>query len=338
MSLDFVGQTFPTTSPWYPYERNIIHSVKQQIRSAFPDQRNLLINTTWFGPQFSTRSYGDFLALATAQQFDNLFLLATVDPYYLSPDQHLNIVDLCGAQQVFKIGAFDSPQQFDFFAQATEHSFKSWTDSELLMQRPDYVYICFNRNPRPHRIELVKKLQQADLFKSGIVTLGQNSEFPAIVDSRCDPTIAIDSRAHGIPNDTHSFGNIAVWQRHFLNVVSETEFFPWDEMFVSEKTWKPIVGLRPFVINGQTKIYSWLRSQGFRTFERWWSHIETQNIAEHQVCDAVVAVLKYLRQKSSAELAAMYADMLPDLQHNRLRYFDFCREQRLKINNLFHAG
>jgi hypothetical protein len=72
----------------------------------------------------------------------------------------------------------------------------------------------------------------------------------------------------GIPHDIHSLGNLDIWQQHFLNVVGETEFMHWDNMFISEKTWKPILGLRPFVINGQTKIY-----QYFLAVYRFFKHL-----------------------------------------------------------------
>ena len=35
------------------------------------------------------------------------------------------------------------------------------------------------------------------------------------------------------------------------------------------------------------------------------------------------------------EIIAMYNDMLPDLKHNRDRFFEFAKEQQHKMNNLF---
>ena len=106
-------------------------------------------------------------------------------------------------------------------------------------------------------------------------------------------------------------------------------------MFITEKTWKPILGLRPFVLNGQTKIYQYLRNQGFRTFNRYWDHIELEQANEFEVHDSIVAVVRYLSTLNNTEILSMYRDMLPDLRHNRLRFFEFAQEQQYRIENLF---
>jgi hypothetical protein len=140
----------------------------------------------------------------------------------------------------------------------------------------------------------------------------------------------------GIPHDIHSLGNMNYWQNHFLTIVSETEFNPWDNMFISEKTWKPILGLRPFIINGQTKIYKYLRSQGFKTFNQYFNGIELENLKEFEVHDSIISVLKYLVTLNKKEIMSMYNDMLPDLIHNKARFFEFAQEQNNQINNIFN--
>ena len=143
------------------------------------------------------------------------------------------------------------------------------------------------------------------------------------------------SMEFGIPHDIHTLGNMDLWRQHFLTVISETEFLPWDHTFVTEKTWKPIIGMRPFVINGQTKIYNWLRSHGFRTFNHYWPQVKTENLTEFEVHDSIVAVIKYLHTLNQQDIKQMYQDMQPDLEYNRKRFFEFSREQRQKVDNLF---
>jgi hypothetical protein len=139
----------------------------------------------------------------------------------------------------------------------------------------------------------------------------------------------------GIPHDIHTLGNIETWRTHFLTIVSETEFWPWDNTFVSEKTWKPIIGLRPFVLNGQTKIYKYLRDNGFYTFNHYWPHIEMEELPEFEVHNSLINVIKFLSTLSNTTLLEMYADMLPALEHNRNRFFEFANEQQYKIDHLF---
>jgi hypothetical protein len=48
-----------------------------------------------------------------------------------------------------------------------------------------------------------------------------------------------------------------------------------------------------------------------------------------------MSAIKAVSDKTTQELSQMYQDMLPDLQHNRSRYFEFAKEQQYKINHLF---
>ena len=135
----------------------------------------------------------------------------------------------------------------------------------------------------------------------------------------------------GIQHDIHSLGNLDLWQRHFLTVVSETEFLPWDPTFVSEKTWKPIIGLRPFVINGQSKAYQWLQARGFRTFNHLWPG-DLDTATEHNTHAGIASAIQWL---STQNLSELYQQLLPDLEHNQQRYWEFCQEQHQRVRNLF---
>lgn len=348
MATDFIGTTFAPNSQWYQDEIDLIQSIKTQIDNTYIDQKNLLINTTWFGPQFHNGEYEKFINVTGQKKFDNVFLLAAPDPVFLNPEQIQNLQMLSGASKIFLCGNFDGRYQFNFISFVIPKYFQSYDTHELVMDAANYVFICYNRKPRSHRIGLVRKLMHHNLLEYGIVTLGKNDPiFSKTEDNQLFFTLneMPDDFAkegnwgmpmvYGIPHDIHSLGNMDLWQQHFLHVVSETEFFPWDNLFVSEKTWKPIIGLRPFLINGQTRVYPWLRQQGFRTFEKYWKHIPVECLPEDQVHDSIVSVLEFVCQKNKKEIEEIYQDMLPDLLHNRQRFFEFAQEQKYKTENLF---
>jgi hypothetical protein len=47
----------------------------------------------------------------------------------------------------------------------------------------------------------------------------------------------------------------------------------------------------------------------------------------------------YLNSLGQQKLENLYQDMLPDLQHNRNRFFEYAKEQAYKIDHLFnHTG
>jgi hypothetical protein len=345
MTVGFVGTTFAANSDWHVDEKNLIANIKLQIDQAFPNSQNLLVNTTWFGPQFDNSQWAIYKQLIAKQQFDRVFLLAAADPVFLNQEQ-IDSIQTETQAKLYLLGHFDSQYYFNFHSQVLPKYFAQYSTEQLELGDLKYTYVNYNRKPRDHRSALVNQLVNEDLLRHGVVTLGKQNNIYSkeIVPSQHltlneTPDDAVGNwgldMSFGIPHDIHSLGNMQIWQQHFLNVVGETEFLPWDNMFISEKTWKPILGLRPFVINGQTKVYQYLRDQGFCTFNHYWPHIELENINELEVHNSITQVIKYLTALGKDRLKDLYTDMLPDLLHNQRHFAEFSQTQRQRINKLF---
>jgi len=60
-----------------------------------------------------------------------------------------------------------------------------------------------------------------------------------------------------------------------------------------------------------------------------------EELLEFEVHDSLLAVIKFLSTMTNDTLLEMYADMLPALEHNRNRFFEFAKEQQYKIDHLF---
>ena len=63
MTTTFVGTTFRTNSQWHWDENQTIAALRTQIDQQWPNDQNLFINTTWFGPQFDNGEYDQFLKI-----------------------------------------------------------------------------------------------------------------------------------------------------------------------------------------------------------------------------------------------------------------------------------
>jgi hypothetical protein len=280
MSVLQIGNLFPPQNALHKQEQYIIKSLTDQILTHFPGQRNLIINTLWFGPQFNDDYWKTVQAMIQDKsEFDNLFWAALVDPLYMMPDQLSQIEQGLSVKKAYYIGTgFESSHNFNIGALSCYDDFYNYNIEDMLLKEVKHLFLCYNRKPKPHRIELVEKIYANNLNTYGICSLGKNSaNYDASEGVTTDLFLAVDNDPPekystfytdfgGIPFDLLSLGRLDIWQNHFLNIVSETEFKPWDNLFVSEKTWKPIIGLRPFIVNGQTKIYKWLRNQGFKTY------------------------------------------------------------------------
>lgn len=344
-----IGTTFPAEWQYGTEEIEIFQSTADQIAEKFPEQNNLLINTTWFGPQFDNGQWDKVQQLIDSNTtFDNLFLLSVIDPVYLSDDDIKYLESNLKIKLTYRIGMFiGSKFDWNFHSVVGAKHCENLTVEAVKLTDLQYTFLLYQRKPRRHRVELTRLLIEQGFDRRGIVTLGSNKN------SSYDWTeglgaelLSIDDHAEnyqnghgrsddfgGIPNDLVTLGRLDIWQQHFLNIVSETEFNDWDPIFVTEKTWKPIIGLRPFVIHGQRSIYNWLRASGFRTFNQYWNHIPVEtNDDQH---GGVIGVIDFLCNKSTNELQDMYQHMLPDLLYNRERFFEFAKEQQYKIDNLF---
>ena len=337
-----VGIHFPKDWQYGPEEIHIFDSTAKQVDKQFPNDRNLVINTTWFGPQFSNGEWKK--ANSFDQDFDNLFLLSVIDPLHLQNEDLDLLIKKYNIKNVYRIGMFEgSEHEWNFHALIGKDLMPNYTEEQVLMQDPTYIYMLYQRKPRYHRIEITEILRQRNLLQDGIVTLGgpdsetkweghhkdwevlKIEDYPENYLGTGGPKDAFG----GVPDDLVTVGRLDLWQSHFLNISSETVFDEWEPLLVTEKMWKPIIGLRPFIVHGNPKTYSWMRKNGFKTFNNYWKHIDVENLGAH---DTVYRVIEFLKTQ---DLSKMYIDMLADLRYNKERFYEFSSEQEYKMENIF---
>jgi hypothetical protein len=346
--VTIIGATFPENWQYGPEEIEIFKSTQRQIEVKFSDQKNLLINTTWFGPQFENNEWSRVEQLiADGEAFDNLFLLSVLDPLYLSDENVRYIESRLNIKVTYKIGMFDhSEYEWNFQAVAGAKHCPDYLESDIVLHSPEYVFLLYQRKPRRHRVELTQLLVEQGFDRYGIITLGSNKNSDYDWSEGLDPPLMTieDSPSNykhnghhsdfgGVPNDLVTLGRLDIWQKHFLNVASETEFNDWHPTFVTEKVWKPMIGLRPFIIHGQRNVYAWLQKNGFKTFSHYWPHVPCETGPDQH--GNVVSVIEFLCDKSKSELTDMYKHMWPTLEYNKNRFKEFAQEQKFRMENLF---
>ena len=326
------GSTFTEGSQWHKHQLALMHDISEQIESNFKDKKNVLINMTCFGPQFTNNNeYAKFMEYCHYSSIDNLFLLASEDPCFFNKQETEQFIKDTGAKNIYLLGHFDTDYHFNFFSTVIGNYFPNYKDSDLLFDNPQYIFINYNRKPRDHRKQFVQMLDDRKLSKLGVVTLGNDRNVGETIEEYKEGNWGMPDD-FGIPHDIHSLGRPEYWQNHFLNVVSETDFEDHLWTYITEKTYKPIIGLRPFVINGQLEVYKLLRKQGFRTFNHYWPHIDLENCNIDDIHKNICNLIEWLQTQN---LKQMYLDMLPDLRYNKTRFDEFAIEQKYKMENLF---
>jgi hypothetical protein len=192
-----------------------------------------------------------------------------------------------------------------------------------------YLFLNYNRKPKPQRVQLINLLKRHKLFERGLVTLGawDGTETPTIdIPENNNVSHRYDFKFHSIPNDLTTLGNLKVWQQSFINVVSETSY---GELFLSEKSAKPLAGKRPFIINGPPGAIALLRSWGFQTFSKYWDESYDEHKSPKRQ-DLIIKELNKLNKLSEKQLLIMYHDMRDILEHNHNHFFGEFHKANLK--------
>ena len=103
--------------------------------------------------------------------------------------------------------------------------------------------------------------------------------------------------------------------KHFLiDIVAET-FTSGNCFFVTEKTVRPILLKKPFVIMGSKDCLLYLRQMGFRTFGDFWDE-EYDGYSGVERYTRILDLIDNLATKTLAELETMYWNMQYTLDHN----------------------
>jgi hypothetical protein len=183
------------------------------------------------------------------------------------------------------------------------------------------VFLSYNRRARYPRCKLVYQLQQRGLFDRGFVSLGKFTDYesrtklpPEFLDTlpiTFDDTDLEINHAHEIV--------IKDFMNSFVSLISETSIDP-GEIFPTEKIFKSIVGLHPFILFGSPGFLEHLKCCGYKTFSKWFDEsYDKEKDLENRIFKVVSEVEKVC-SKSDEELKDMLVDMAPTLQHNLNTY------------------
>jgi len=319
MYIKVYGKTFdyllndaePFPARFAAYGKYILNTVKEKVSKQFPDSNNIIITGIWFGKQYNN---GEYEQLIRNKHVDNIFYISAIDPVSLTDNEINEMLVETNSPALYKIGNFDN-SNYSFSTHANTYIDLLYKSNIQQLTSIKHKFINYNNKPTEHRVRLVELIKN---YKCGLITLGKTDD-------------DIVTQAGLV---SASFGDLDTWNTHFLNVVSETTYEWHENIFVSEKTYKPLIGLRPFIINGNTRIYKYLRNNGFKTFNNYFPFAELENIMNKNLHENIIKVLTFICATDNKELLNMYTDMLPDLLYNRERFKEFKIQEMNKIKNL----
>lgn len=128
---------------------------------------------------------------------------------------------------------------------------------------------------------------------------------------------------------THNRMDNELYQQCFLQVVTET-VYNYPVTFFSEKTAKPLLNKRPFVIIGPVGSLEMIRSLGFRTFSDFWSE-DYDNITDLETrILAVSDIIEWIANQTIDDLRLLCIRMQTVLNYNFAHYVNKFKNNELQ--------
>lgn len=190
-------------------------------------------------------------------------------------------------------------------------------------------FVCFNRVPKDYRGYMVNRFLEEGMVKDNIVTFQienfamspeqlwkhfEKTYKPFELLKRNVPLVYDYQNVFSVnPTDIHIDAHL----NSYFNIVNETQFYniP-NQLFFSEKIFKPMLCMQPFVVAGVTGSLKKLRELGFKTFGEYIDESYDSIVDDKERLEQVVQIVKGINNKTHQELSEMMYSMYNILEHN----------------------
>jgi hypothetical protein len=213
------------------------------------------------------------------------------------------------------------------------------------------VFINLNRlttKDRSYRLYLVSKMMEKGIVDKGIVSLYlTDPSQPNWRDELIDPNSNLSKPAKLtiyknlknltdslVVDNQHPQGNLSAFagqnelklnQSALWHVVSETVFY-YKKLHLTEKIFKPIVSQRPFILVAAPGNLAYLKSYGFKTFDRWIDESYDNEPDNDKRINMITEELEKLCSLTSGELENMHKEMQETLKYNFNHFYTNFKE------------
>jgi hypothetical protein len=311
--------------PKFPLKKFEQQLIDQFLANAAADQsRTVVINSVWHTQDY----HQQVMTQLRNMQFDCIVLVAMIDAAIPRTEWYQEF-----GCPVLTVGYYPGRNSLDFWALFVDQFYSHHKISDLVNpERISMPYMCLNRKPHWHRVRLYNQLTHEGVVEKGLVSMGGAGQAVRLLPADCEhddlaPNATRDQT--GLPNDIASIGNLTNWQSHFLNVVTETVYDINRNHFVSEKIFKPIVGLRPFLVYDADGADQWLRDRGFDPYAGDFTDITDLDL---RLPENTAPFLKILCEQPESYLRSKFVALMPKLLYNRNQFATYVAEQQDKIN------
>jgi len=274
------------------------------------------------------------------KNFCKKFKVLTENKLHILQSNHMfeSMIEVCRS---YELGDIQVPPEVENNSDLTV-GINSIEDIDLNFLRPKY-FLCMNRNMgRGYRIAILSLMLENNLFDKGLVSMGPlrtKSNFPLgwepddnwwIKDTllknkiweiqkklkKLQPLQIEDEFVWKTDGLWPGFDFKETYSKVYFDVVTES-CYATESIYCSEKTYKPISQLLPFILLGPPGILKKVKEQGFKTFSPFIDE-SYDGIEDHG--DRLLKVfgeVKRLCELPKEELKTWYSDIFDDLVFNQ---------------------
>jgi hypothetical protein len=194
-----------------------------------------------------------------------------------------------------------------------------------------YKVLCYNRRPHPHRKILMYNILNDSVLKDNtLFSLGYDFDYNQRTDTKVihsyindlelsenifqyfsaiNTHIGFDTDIDlGVADIDTALIKLEDYRKTFVSLVTETNVNQ-DILFFSEKTYKPIAAQHPFIILGNPNSLKYLKSIGFKTFDKWWDESYDEELDFKIRLEKILDIVKKICTMSYSELYSIRKEM-----------------------------
>ncbi len=222
----------------------------------------------------------------------------------------------------------------------------------------DKKFLCLNGAFRAHRLKIVSELFRSRLDKDGYISLIGNYGADLPIKSDLQSELDDDTIKYFIDNLVPRFpialdlekdveliepylGNSYIHKMYtnsYFNILTETSYdyentIIGNNVFPTEKIYRVIFGMQPFIVVSNTGYLKHLKSMGFKTFPEFFdeSYDEIENPIERM--NTIVNEIKKICSLSNEEIHNKYYSIFDKLEYNRNRLIEIVENRKLNYGN-----
>ena len=219
---------------------------------------------------------------------------------------------------------------YGFVAKPT-HSFEPWnrydeeTPVDFKPTHNKYLFLSYNRNPRPQRLIFLSHLLDNQLFDRGMISLNK-LRTPIPPNLKPEHLVYFYNNTPFVIDEKYDLDyNLAVnitkedYENTFISLVTES-LADDGTLFFSEKIWKPLMVGHPFILYGNQNSIKYLKNLGYKTFDKWIDEsYDDEPDAFHRSLKVVEEVRK-LSLKNMDEVHQIRNEMKETCEFNQKKY------------------